>query len=213
MRKLIFSLLIIVNIVFVNAQNNDSAAKDLLNSVSVKMKSYKTMYIDFINSLENKEEEINEKTKGNVSIDGDKYVVNMMGATIIFDGTKMFTIDNEEHEVTITSDEDDEDIFSPAKLFTFYETGFNYKMDQLKTEQGRKIQYVKLLPIDSESELDYCLIGVDVKTNHIKKIIQVGKNNTKTTVNVEVFIPNKSLNEKIFTFSKDKFKGYIINEL
>ena len=44
-------------------------------------------------------------------------------------------------------------------------------MDIVQNVKGRKIQYVKLIPIDSNSEIKNVLLGFDVKTNHIDNLI------------------------------------------
>ncbi len=41
--------------------------------------------------------------------------------------------------------------------------------------KGRKIQYVKLNPIDTNSEIKHVLLGIDATTKHIYNLIEVGK--------------------------------------
>jgi hypothetical protein len=78
--------------------------------------------------------------------------------------------------------------------------------------QGRKIQYVKLTPIDSKSEITSILLGVDVETKHVYKLIETGSNGTKTTITVNSFKTNQPLSETLFTFDEARYKdlGYYI---
>ena len=98
-------------------------------------------------------------------------------------------------------------------MLSFYEDGFTYKMDIEQNVQGRKIQFVKLTPIDSSSEIKYVLLGIDNKTKHIYRLIEIGKNGTKTTLTVNSFKTNETLSKSLFTFDQDKYKDYYINKL
>jgi outer membrane lipoprotein-sorting protein len=189
------------------------SAKELLDEVSTKIKSYESLYIEFSNSLDNDAENVHQLTKGNTSLKGDFYVVNLLGMTTVYDGKKVYTINPEDEEVNIA--DPDEDVFTPAEFFSFYEQGYAYELDKTETLNGRKLQYVKLSPIDSDSEFKYVLLGIDSKTKHIQKIIQKGKNGTDYTLIITSFKPNLELPDKLFNFDKSKYeaKGYMINEL
>jgi len=66
----------------------DKKAKALLDEVTAKIKSYDNIVIDFKYTLNNAKENINQDSKGNVTLQGNKYVLNFMGVTKIFDGKK-----------------------------------------------------------------------------------------------------------------------------
>lgn len=189
-------------------------AKSLLDEVSTKMTSYKTLYIEFKNVLENQEEQIRQETRGNVSLKGEKYAVNFLGTTTIFDGSKNYLINPEDEEVNI-SNPDDSDEITPAKFFSFYKEGYDYSWDILQNVNGRKIQFVKLIPIASDSEMKYVLLGIDNKTKNIYKLIQVGKNGTNYTLTITKFKTDLDLSNKLFEFDRAKYEteGYIINDL
>ena len=77
-----------------------------------------------------------------------------MGVQRLFDGETLYTISPEDEEVTISKDNsEDDNTISPSALLTFYESGYNYKLDISQLKFGRKIQYIKLTPIDSEAEI------------------------------------------------------------
>ena len=69
------SLGLILAVFTVNAQ--DQKAKKILDKVSQKTRSYKTISADFIFTMENKEMDIHEKNKGSIKLKGQKYVVNL----------------------------------------------------------------------------------------------------------------------------------------
>ena len=189
-------------------------AKALLDEVSAKVKSYNNISIDFKYALQNSSENINQVTRGDVTLEGDKYVLNVLGITRIFDGKTLYTINPEDEEVTISSDNtEDENTVSPSKMLSFYKEGYTYAMDIIQDVNGRKIQYVKLNPIDTNSEIKQVLLGVDAKTKHIYNLIEVGKNGTKTTLTINSLKTNEPISKSLFKFDKNKYKGYYINKL
>ena len=193
---------------------NDAKAKTLLTEVSQKVKSYDNISIDFKYVLENKSENINQETRGDVVMSGDKYRLNILGITRIFDGQKMYSISPEDEEVSISSEDgDDVNSITPSKMLSFYEEGFNYKMDIIQNANGRKIQYVKLTPINSNSEINNILLGIDNSTKNIYKLIETGKNGTKTILTVNSFKTNEALSKSLFTFDNSKYADYFINKL
>ena len=196
------------------AQNNDSKAQELLNKVSAKVKSYKNLILEFKYVLENTEEKIRQETKGDVAIQGDKYVLNILGIRRIYDGESLFTISNEDEEVTISSNNtSDENTITPSELLNFYEDGYTYKLDIIQNVKGKKIQYVRLNPITSNSEIKYVLLGIDIKTNHIHNLIEIGNNGTKTTLTINSFKTNQPVSKTFFQFDKNKYNSYYINRL
>ena len=193
------------------AQNK---AKALLNEVSTKVKSYNNISVGFKYELNNVSENINQETKGDVTIQNKKYHLNVLGVTRIFDGKTLYTISPEDEEVTVSSDNtEDEGTITPSKMMTFYEEGYNYKMDILQNVKGRKIQYVKLIPIDSNAEIKHVLLGIDATTKHIYNLIEVGKNGVKTILTVNSFKTNQAIPKSLFAFDENKYKDFYINKI
>lgn len=189
-------------------------AKALLDEVTAKIKSYENISIDFKYVLQNTEENIRQETRGDVVMQDEKYVLNILGITRIYNGKTLYSISPEDEEVTISSENtEDENTITPNKMLSFYENGYSYTMDVIQNINGRKIQYVKLLPIDSKSEIKHVLLGIDIKTKHIYNLIEIGSNNTKTTLTVNSFKTNEPLSKTLFTFDKSKYKKYYINKL
>lgn len=209
--KNVLAILLIALTINSFAQNK---AKTLLNQVSQKVKSYDNISIEFKYVLENTAERIKQETKGDVILQGEKYKLNILGVTRLYDGKKLYSISTEDEEITISSEKDsEEDAITPSKMLSFYEDGYTYAMDIEQNINGRKIQLVKLTPIDSKSEIKYILLGIDNQTKHIYNLMQIGKNGTKTTLTVNSFKTNEPLSKSLFTFDANKYKGYYINKI
>ncbi len=209
----IFKIILLLLFSFsINAQ--DKKAKDLLDQVTTKIKTYNNIFIDFKYSLNNFKENINQDSKGNVVLKGNMYVLNLMGVTKIFDGKKTYTINPEDEEISISKfNEKSDNEITPSKLLTFFKSGYKYKWDIQQNIKGRKIQYVKLVPLSAKDQRKELYLGIDVQTKHIYNLIEVGKNGTKTTLTVNSFKTNQPLSKNQFVFSESKYPNYYINKL
>lgn len=201
----------------INAQSSSANAKQLLDEVSDKMGAYKNMIIGFNSTLVNKEAGITNDPpiRGEITLSGEKYNLDYLGNNFLFDGSKLVVINKEEKEVSITNgDLEEEDGFIyPSKLLTFYKDGYTYKMGALENNNGRKIQLVDLTPIDSNSDIVKVQLGIDAKTKHIYKLVQIGSNGAETTFTITKFKSNQPISEKLFNFDKGKYEklGYYID--
>ena len=217
MKKL--TLLFITLFITVNTigQNTAAQAKQLLDEVSSKMGAYNNMLIGFNSSLINKEAGITNDApiRGVITLSGEKYNLDYLGNNFIFDGKKLVIINKEEKEVNISNgDLEEEDGFIyPSKLLTFYKEGYRFSMGKLANNNGRKVQFVNLTPIDSNSDIIKVQLGIDAKTKHIYKLVQIGSNGAETTFTITKFKSNQSISKNLFSFEKEKYlkQGYFID--
>lgn len=86
MKKMIAALAVLFSITL--SAQNDAKAKALLDEVYTKVNGYENIYVDFKYVLENTKENIKQETKGNVTLQKNKYLFNYLGATKMFDGKK-----------------------------------------------------------------------------------------------------------------------------
>jgi outer membrane lipoprotein-sorting protein len=192
----------------------DKKAKALLDQVTSKVKSYDNIAIDFKYSLQNAKENINQDSKGNVTMKGNMYVLNFMGVTKLFDGKKTYTVVPEDEEITISKlNENDDNAITPSKMLTFFNSGYKYTTDIIQDVRGRKIQYIKLVPTNAKDQRKEILLGIDIQTKHIYNLIEFGKKGTKTTLTVNSFKTNQPLSKNQFTFVPSKYPNYYINKL
>ncbi len=212
MKKIISVTLLLLFTLSIHAQ--DKKAKDLIDQVTAKIKTYNNIVIDFKYTLSNAKENINQESKGNVILKGNLYTLNIMGVTKLFDGKKTYTINPEDEEITVSKfNEKDDNSITPSKMLTFFNVGFKYNLDILQDVKGRKIQYVKLTPNNTKDQRKEILLGIDNQTKNIYNLIEVGKNGTKTTLTVNSFKTNQPLSKNQFIFEPSKYPKYYINQL
>ena len=187
-------------------------SKKLLDKVSASMESKESIQFDFAYVLENKKENIQQEMDGKVTLAGDKYQLELLGITRTFDGEKIYTIVPENEEITITSPEDAEDIgINPSELLRFYENGYSYEWDILQLQSGRSIQFVKLIPEEKNEDVQYILLGIDINRNEVYRIIQIGENQTSTTLTLQNQVFNVRLSDDFFEVNTADYPDYYIN--
>ena len=216
MKKIL--LLIFGLFTMLSYSQDNSDAELLLNKVSENIKNYDNIYINYAYTLQNIEEDINQTNNGSFVTEDEKWRFEMLGVTRIFDGNKLYSISPDDEEVTISSqDPEDETTITPNKMLYFYEEGYYFEMDESRFvgngQFRKKIQYVKLIPKDSEAEIKYILLGIDTEFNQIYEVIETGKNETVTTISIVDFEFNLPLDSKLFVFDEDKYQDYYMNIL
>jgi len=216
MKKILILIFGLFSILSYSQDNSD--AELLLNKVSENIKNYENIYINYAYTLQNIEEDINQTNNGSFVTEDEKWRFEMLGVTRIFDGNKLYSISPDDEEVTISSqDPEDETTITPNKMLYFYEQGYYFEMDESKFvgngQFRKKIQYVKLIPKDSEAEIKYILLGIDTEFNQIYEVIETGKNETVTTISIVDFEFNLTLDSKLFIFDGEKYQDYYMNIL
>jgi hypothetical protein len=77
----------------------------------------------------------------------------------------------------------------------------------------KEIQFVKLIPINSNSDIDYLQLGIDISNNDIVKLIEIGKNKTKTILTVNQLQYDIEIDLNFFVFSEEDYPDYYIENL
>ncbi|MAU48933.1 MAG: hypothetical protein CMC39_01740 [Flavobacteriaceae bacterium] len=216
MKKILLLILGLYTMLSYSQGNSD--AELLLNKVSENIKNYENIYINYAYTLQNIEEDINQTNNGSFVTEDEMWRFEMLGVTRIFDGNKLYSISPDDEEVTISSqDPEDETTITPNKMLYFYEEGYYFEMDESRFvgngQFRKKIQYVKLIPKDSEAEIKYILLGIDTEFNQIYEVIETGKNETVTTISIVDFEFNLPLDSKLFIFDEEKYQDYYMNIL
>ena len=211
MKKII--LLSIFPISLILKAQSPEIAKNLLDEVSNTLASFENVSFDFTYILENRPENIRQETEGFATISGELYKINFLGNEQLFDGEKTYTIVPENEEINISSNEDDSDFgINPLELLIFYKNGYAYQWDIKQNIMGRSIQFIKLIPNKENKDLKYLLLGIDMKTKLIYRLIEIGSSETRTTLTLRNIKTNTSLTNDFFKFDENKYSDFYINE-
>ena len=191
---------------------NTEAARKLLDEVSGKISSFKNMKFDFTYVLENRPENIRQETNGSVTISKDLYRINFLGFEQLFDGKMTYTIVPENEEITISDPEEESEFgINPSKILTIYKKDYAYQWDIKQNVMGTPVQFIKLIPNEEKKELKYLLLGIDMRTKLIYRLIEIGRYDTRTTLTLKNIKTNINLRDDFFVFDKNKYPDYYIN--
>ena len=184
---------------------SQDASKVLLKEVSDKLLAQENISLQFNYTLFNAEANINQETSGKVQLKGEKYRFEYLGIIQLNDTKNTYTIVPENEEVTIVSNENAGSEMNPAKILNFYNEGYRFQWDIAQNIGNRKIQYIKLVPIDSSSDIAYILLGIDNQKKEVYKVIETGKNGTQTTITITKYETNTNLAPNLFSFEEPSF--------
>ena len=191
---------------------NTEAARKLLDEVSGKITSFKNMKFDFTYVLENRPENIRQETNGSVTISKDLYRINFLGFEQLFDGKMTYTIVPENEEITISDPEEESEFgINPSEILTIYKKDYAYQWDIKQNVMGTPVQFIKLIPNEEKKELKYLLLGIDMRTKLIYRLIEIGRYDTRTTLTLKNIKTNINLRDDFFLFDKNKYPDYYIN--
>ena len=211
MKKIIFSLAILC--FFSLEAQTSTKAKNLLDKVAETMNAAENLQFGFTYILENQQEKIRQETEGTVTVAQEKYRLDMTDVQQLFDGKQLYTVVPDNEEITISNPEDNEDIaINPSELLYFYKEGYDYRWDITQNVLGRSIQFVKLTPTAENPDIEYLLLGIDVAQSSIYRLIEIGKNTTRTTLTLKDLVKNIPLAEDFFQFDASRYPDYFINE-
>ena len=97
---------------------NDPEAKKVLDAVSAKFKTFKSVQSSFSLKIENSSGKTLGTKAGTVYMKGTKYRVSVSGQEIFCDGTNISTYDKSTNELTITKIDPSANSITPQKIFT-----------------------------------------------------------------------------------------------
>ena len=200
--------LIIISLSFslsaVKAQG-DAEAKQLLNAVTAKLKSYKGINAGFILVSKSRAGKINNSTSGKISIKGDKYYIKEGTTEIFSDGNKVWNY-NGNDEVTVTDANAEDNALSPQKLLTnFYDKDFTC---QLISSAGNYDQ-IQLVPVDKRKNFQKVNVFVDKSKMIITKAKVVDKSSNTIDFSLKNINTSAAIPDETFVFNQKKYKKNI----
>ena len=216
--KKFLSFAIVLLVIAVNLQaqapkgmgSSDPEAKKILDAVSAKFKTFKTVQAKFGLKIENaSNKQLGNKT-GNVYMKGLKYRVSITGQEIFCDGNNVWTLDKAAKEVTINKLDLSNNTITPQKLFTnFYDKDFLYKLNG----EAKGVQEIELTPIDKSKPFHKVLVYVNkaAKTISATKVFENAGN--RYTYTVSGMNTSAAVVDAMFLFDPKKYPGVEVVDL
>ena len=207
MTKLITSLLIVLS-TSIFAQ--DQLAKEVLDRLSATTKSYKNMTVGFDFIFENTKQQINEKQKGILVLQEEKFRLDMEEQIVINDGESQWVYLADMNEVQVMENDPNEQMMNPSRLFTIYEEGYKYSYAGAESLNGKRLQIIDLFPKKSGAFIKV-ILAVDAAKNQLQKITMLDKNGGTYTYFVTSFKNNTNIAS--FNFNITEYPGVEVIDL
>lgn len=185
----------------------DTKAKEILDQVSAKTKTFTSMSADFVFSMVNKEMEINEQNEGTIKVKGKKYMVSLPGTglEIYSNGETIWNYMKEGNQVTITNVEDaGSELMDPSSIFSIYERGFRSKFIAEKKEGNKTLYQIELYPDSDEFQVEKIEVNIDKATMFLNSATLYGTDENLYGIVVKKMETNESFADSDFVFDKSK---------
>ena len=199
---------------------NDDESELLLKKVAAKYQAYKNIKADFqLLAIQPKvkptdsEAKLTDTIKGTITLSGEKFRISMKGQDIFCDGKNLWTYSIADKEVQISLFEESDEVFSPAKIFSFYQDGYSHQMRERKTFAGKKVAVVELSPINKKVSYFKIDAGFDEGTLNLLEAKVYSKNGARYIYQIIKERVNQELSADHFSFDAKKYPGVRVEDL
>jgi outer membrane lipoprotein-sorting protein len=202
MNKLFIAAGLFMMSMAMQAQNPNDKAKEILDKLSAKTKTFTTIYADFTFTHENLQSKKSEKHDGSIKVKGNKYLVKLMDVETYFDGKTQWTYMKDAGEVNVsTPDVNDDNSLNPAKIFTMYEKGFKFQYVGEKVEAGKNLYEIDLFPEGRDKNFSRIKLLISKDDMQLYTLKQMGKDGNNIIVKVNKMVANQAYADTDFTFN------------
>ncbi|WHF52110.1 outer membrane lipoprotein carrier protein LolA [Chryseobacterium gotjawalense] len=211
LKKISIVMMVAATTASFSAQKIDAKAKTILDAIATSYKSKDNVYFKFVYGT-GTGKKVTKTEPGIFYSAKDLYKLKIMGTEQIFDGNKIYSISDEDKEITISKPTGSEQMFSPLTYIEQYKKGYNVKYAGKVTVNGVSCDYIKLTPIKNNGIKEVNLF-VNSAKKQIVKVEQFSNDNAVSVIAINDYKENQKLSSTMFTFDKDQYKNYFVTEL
>ncbi len=193
---------------------SDAEAKKVLDAVSTKFKTFKSVKASFALKIENAAGKVQGTKAGTVMMKGVKYRVSITGQEIFCDGATIWTYDMAANEVQVSALDNSSGSITPQKLFTnFYDKDFLFMLNPDVTKAGKTYQVVELTPVDKTKPFFKVVIEVDKASKVIMSTRVFEKNGNRYLYAINSMATTAAIPDDSFAFNLKKYPGVEVIDL
>ena len=193
---------------------SDAEAKKVLDAVSTKFKTFKSVKASFALKIENAAGKVQGTKAGTVMMKGVKYKVSITGQEIFCDGATIWTYDMAANEVQVSALDNSSGSITPQKLFTnFYDKDFLFMLNPDVTKAGKTYQVVELTPVDKTKPFFKVVIEVDKASKVIMSTRVFEKNGNRYLYAINSMATSAVIPDDSFVFNLKKYPGVEVIDL
>jgi len=210
MKKFALLWVLMAGLVPAASAQKDKRAAAILDAMAKKFKAMSAYSAAFTYTPDGG----GESFKGDVTVKGTKFRLKLAGQEVFNDGKTLSTYVKETNEVNVQDfDAAATGDINPAKIYTIYQKGYNYRYLGEQKQGGQAIDVVELTPEKKNTQVVNVQIAVNKKDNSIRSWKITDKTGKVTSYRIDRFTPNVGVNDAFFTFDKSKYPGVEVVDL
>ncbi len=210
MKRFTYSIILsIISIVSLNAQQTTDAESIIKNLITTF--SSNTVKGIFTLSTIGNNSVISQPNKGTFVLKGNKFVIEMEGVKVWFDGKTQWTYMTESNEVSINEPDKSELVqINPMALLSDFKSKSKVQFSKQKSPSN---YIIDLIP--KEKNKDFNKVEVQTNKENGNLVAVTIHNNDKSQIKLSVSNIQKGVQFKdaSFAFDKSSYKGVTINDL
>ncbi len=208
-KKLIIPVLIALFVSTAYSQTDhetawEQKANELVKKASEKIKSYRSMEVEFTYTMENTQMGINEVMSGKVYTKGDKYRMLVGDNVFISDGVTVWNFIDDLWEIHINKVENMEGGLTPTALLDNFETEYRGKFIRQENHNGRMVDLIDMIPVTPQSFFKYRL-ALDARDQTLVYTIAYDRHGGTYTYAIDKLRPNIEIADSKFVFNRADF--------
>ena len=171
MKRFSITTLLILLIAFVNAQNTDGGATELLNKVSQKYQAFTSLQFHYT-LVTTKDTKTLGSTQGDFYLKGNKYHTSYQGQSFYCDGVTLWNYQKSTNEVSIFEydPEDDDNMMNPRLLLKNWDKHFRAKFIRNEISNNQSVAIIDLTPKYNQSYYRIRLL-INQRREHVARFM------------------------------------------
>jgi outer membrane lipoprotein carrier protein len=203
-----YLVILILAFAFNAFTQNDEKAIQILDQLSEKIETYKTLHLEFNIIIENTQEESTDTMPGILYYKNDKYRLEFIDQIVFSDGNTTWSYLKDVEEINITESEKSEepDIFDPKSLLLNYKSNYKCRFISDKFFRNRPLVEIDLIPIVIEDK-SYSRISLLIDKSKIElfSILYLGKDGMGFLIEFLSFNINPEIPDNLVTFNEKDY--------
>ena len=205
-KNIILLLSVSLSITSFNSQDSETKARDILSKISEETNSYSNMSFNF--NLAIKSQDINETQIGSAILSGEKFYYSTEDRQVNSDGKSVWTYMKDDNECYIDDINDLSEGLNPSEIMTIWEDNFKVNFIDESIVGGKKIQKIKLYPVDvKNSKYHTVILKVNEEIKQIKSATIKTKDGVTLIFSISEMEANKKIKEGQFSWNSTNYPG------
>ena len=182
----------------------EQIASELLTKASSKIKSFRTMEVEFTYKMENTSMEIEETMTGKVYSKGDKYRMIVGDNVFISDGETVWNYLDDMYEIHINYVENMEGGLTPTALLDNFDEEYRNRFVRQENFNGKTVDIIDLIPNAPQSFFKYRL-ALNASDHMLIYTIAYDRHGGTYTYTLGRTRTNHEIDDKLFVFNRADF--------